>query len=59
MEIVKTFTYWFVGLNVVATLIFSVVCIIFGARDLINLLRNLEHARIDDADVGRVVPESE
>jgi len=54
MEAFKTFTYWFVGINILATTIFSFVSIVFGAGDLIRLLRAIRDAQIDETDDGRV-----
>jgi hypothetical protein len=55
MEFFKTFTYWFVGINIVATMLFTAVCIILGARDLMALLRSIRSVPIDETDDGSVV----
>jgi len=57
MEYLKIFTYWFVAINIVVTLVFDLICIIYGARDLSALLRSLRVAEVDDSDDGRVVHE--
>lgn len=50
----RIFTYWFVGINIVASTIFMIVALILGGRDLMRLLRALEHADADEGDDGRV-----
>jgi len=55
MEFFKSFTYWFVGINIVATMLFTAVCIILGARDLMALLRAVRSAKVDETDDGSVV----
>jgi len=59
MEQFKTFTYCFALVNVTAMFLFTLVALIFGARDLLHLLRRLECAEIDDRDDGRVVKDEE
>ena len=54
MEAFKTFTYWFVGANIVATSLFTVVALCLGARDLISLLRAVRESQVDELDDGRV-----
>ena len=54
MEAFKTFTYWFVGINIVATTLFSVVCLVFGAGDLVRLIRGIRESQVDEMDDGRV-----
>jgi len=57
MEAFKTFTYWFVGINIVATSLFSIVCFLFGAGDLLKLLRAIRESQVDEKDDGRVEDE--
>ena len=57
MEAFKTFTYWFIGVNIVATTVFSAVSLIFGAGDLVRLLRGIRDSQVDEMDDGRVVDE--
>ena len=54
MQFVRTFTYWFVGVNIVASTLFMIMALILGGRDLLTLLRALERPEMDDADDGRV-----
>ena len=55
MEAFKTFTYLFVGINIVATTLFTVVALLFGARDLVRLIRAIRESQVDERDDGRVV----
>jgi len=55
MEAFKTFTYWFIGANIVATTGFSAVALLFGAGDLIKLLRAIRESHVDEMDDGRVM----
>lgn len=57
MEAFKTFTYWFVGVNIVATTLFSLVCFWFGAGDLVRLIRGIRESQVDEKDDGRVTDE--
>lgn len=50
----KNFTYWWVGVNTIVATGFSAICILFGARDLTALLKELKNATVDDTDDGRV-----
>lgn len=52
-------TYWFMGGNLVATVIFTVFALAYGGRDLKNFLHALKCAETDDADDGRVVQPSQ
>lgn len=54
MELFRKFTYWWVTINVVGGLLFSLVAIIFGGRDLFKLLGALLTAQTDETDDGRV-----
>ena len=54
MEAFKIFTYWFIAVNIVATTLFTVVCLLFGAGDLIKLLRAIRESQVDEMDDGRV-----
>jgi len=54
MTFLKLFAYWFVGANIVITVIFSIICLIFGGRDLARMLREIDSAPTDDSDDGRV-----
>jgi hypothetical protein len=57
MEGLRTFTYWFVGINIIAGSIFMFIACIFGGRDLFNMLRDLKKSEIDETDDGRVSSE--
>ena len=54
MDAFKTFTYWFVGINLIASVLFMFVASIFGARDLLRFMKALKQAKIDETDDGRV-----
>ena len=54
MEAFKTFTYGFVGINIVATTLFTVVALLFGAGDLVRLIRGIRESQVDEMDDGRV-----
>ena len=58
MEAFKTFTYWFIGINIVATTLFTIVCLFFGAGDLVRLLRAIRDSQDDEMDDGRVTDDS-
>ena len=48
------FVFWFVGINVVVTLAFTLVVIIGGCFDLCYLFRALKEDEADETDDGRV-----
>ena len=55
MEAFKTFTYWWVGINIVGSILFSFIAMIFGGRDLVFLLKELTSTAEDEADDGRAL----
>lgn len=54
-ELFKQFTYWFMGINLVATTLFTFIAVFYGGRDLFRLLHDLRTAEIDYTDDGRVL----
>jgi hypothetical protein len=53
MESFRHFTYWFMGINLAATTLFTLVAVILGGIDLRDLLRDLKCSVVDDTDDGR------
>lgn len=48
------FVFWFVWINVIATVLFTVVVIVGGCFDLRYLFRALKEELVDETDNGRV-----
>ena len=48
------FTFWYVAVNMVITVIFTVVVIVGGCGDLRFLMRSLKDECVDETDDGRV-----
>lgn len=46
--------YWFVMVNALATLVFTLVVIVGGCFDLAFLFRSLKEETVDETDDGRV-----
>ncbi len=47
-------TIWYVAINLVLMLLYTIITAIGGAFDLIYLLRELAEKEIDETDNGRV-----
>lgn len=54
MEMWALVCFWYVGLLIVISLVFAVVCAIGGFYDLTHLFKELKSATIDEKDDGRV-----
>lgn len=52
----SAFTFWFVAVNIVVTIGFTVVVIIGGVFDLKFLFKSLKEQTMDESDDGRVIP---
>ena len=50
----SVFTFWFVAVNMLFTIIFTIVVIVGGCGDLRFLMRALKEESVDDTDDGRV-----
>lgn len=50
------FVFWFCAINIVVTIIFSIVVIIGGFFDLKFLFKALKEDAVDETDDGRVNP---
>ena len=55
IQLWSSFTFWFVAVNVVVTLIFSFVVVVGGISDLRFLFNALKKEPVDETDDGRVV----
>lgn len=53
MDTFRQITYWFMGISLVATALFSFVAIILGGVDLAVLIRYLKIAEVNHTDDGR------
>ena len=49
------FIFWFVSVNVLVTIIFTLVIIVGGLFDLKFLFRALKEGEVDETDDGRVI----
>lgn len=54
IEFWSAFMYWFIGINVVVTFLFTIVVIIGGIFDLKFLLKALRTSEVDNQDDGTV-----
>jgi len=49
------FVFWFVAINVVVTILFTLVIIVGGCFDLKFLFNALKEEEVDETDDGRVI----
>ena len=54
MAMFREVTYWFMGITMVATMLFSFVAITLGGKDMLALVRSLKLGQVDATDDGRV-----
>ena len=53
MDAFKSFTYWFVAINLITSVLFMLVAGIFGARDFLRFMKVLKNAKLMKPTMAR------